>query len=188
MGFLAALVGGAALLAFSADRFVEGAATTARYLRVPPLVIGMVIVGFGTSAPELVVSTLAALEGNSSIALGNAVGSNIANLGLILGVTALVRPVPLPSRILRAELPILLAGHRAARGADDRRQAGPNGGSGTVVGQFRRLHRSAASDRNLKICEKVSSSGTFSHILWPYPWPMWRRRSWYHCWEGSKAL
>lgn len=109
IAYLGAVLGGAALLAFSADRFVDGASTTAKFLRVPPLIIGMVIIGFGTSAPEFVVSTTAALQGNSSIALGNAVGSNIANIGLILGVTALVSPVLVRSRVLRTELPVLLA-------------------------------------------------------------------------------
>ncbi len=74
---------------------------------MPPLLIGMVIVGFGTSAPEMVVSTLAAFEGNPGIALGNAYGSNIANIGLILGVTALISPIRVHSTVLRKELPIL---------------------------------------------------------------------------------
>ncbi|NCC24197.1 MAG: calcium/sodium antiporter [Deltaproteobacteria bacterium] len=102
-----ALAFGLALLVWSADRFVEGSACTARHLGVPPLLIGMVIVGFGTSAPEMVVSALAALQGNPGIALGNAYGSNIANIGLILGLTALISPITVQSRILRKELPVL---------------------------------------------------------------------------------
>lgn len=84
---VSALVAGLILLVWSADRFVEGAAATARYFSMPPLLIGMVIVGFGTSAPEMVVSALAALQGSPGIALGNAYGSNIANiaLGNVLG-------------------------------------------------------------------------------------------------------
>ena len=102
-----ALIVGLALLVWSADRFVEGSASTARYFGMPPLLIGMVIVGFGTSAPEMVVSALAAFEGSPGIALGNAYGSNIANIALILGVTALISPIMVHSTVLRKELPIL---------------------------------------------------------------------------------
>ena len=101
------LVIGLALLVWSADRFVEGSASTARYFGMPPLLIGMVIVGFGTSVPEMVVSALAAFEGSPGIALGNAYGSNIANIALILGVTALISPIMVHSTVLRKELPIL---------------------------------------------------------------------------------
>lgn len=102
-----ALIAGLALLVWSADRFVAGAASTAGYFGMPPLLIGMVVVGFGTSAPEMVVSALAALEGSPGIALGNAYGSNIANIALILGVTALISPIMVHSTVLRKELPIL---------------------------------------------------------------------------------
>ncbi len=102
-----ALIVGLALLVWSADRFVEGAAITARHFGMPPLLIGMVIVGFGTSAPEMVVSLLAALDGSPGIALGNAYGSNIANIALILGITALISPIIVHSDVLRKELPIL---------------------------------------------------------------------------------
>jgi cation:H+ antiporter len=98
---------GLALLVWSADRFVEGAAATARHFGMPPLLIGMVIVGFGTSAPEMVVSALAASQGNPGIALGNAYGSNITNIALILGITALISPIAVHSQVLRKELPIL---------------------------------------------------------------------------------
>lgn len=104
-----AVVAGLLLLVWSADRFVEGAAVTAHYLGMPSLLIGMVVVGFGTSAPEMVVSAFAALQGNPGIALGNAYGSNIANIGLILGLTAMVRPITVHSTVLRKELPILAA-------------------------------------------------------------------------------
>ena len=104
-----AVVFGLALLVWSADRFVEGSASTARYFGMPPLLIGMVIVGFGTSAPELVVSVLAASQGNLEIALGNAYGSNITNIALILGLTALISPINVHSQVLRKELPILTA-------------------------------------------------------------------------------
>lgn len=108
VGILAVILG-IALLVWSADRFVEGAASTAAHFGMPPLLIGMVIVGFGTSAPEMVVSALAAIQGTPGIALGNAYGSNIANIGLILGLTALLKPVAVHSQVLRKELPILTA-------------------------------------------------------------------------------
>ncbi len=102
-----AVVFGLVLLVWSADRFVEGSASTARHFGMPPLLIGMVIVGFGTSAPEMVVSVLAASQGNPGIALGNAYGSNITNIALILGVTALISPIAVHSQVLRKELPLL---------------------------------------------------------------------------------
>jgi cation:H+ antiporter len=105
---LAALIVGLVLLVWSADRFVEGSAAVARHLGMPPLLIGMVVVGFGTSAPELTVSVLATIGGNSGIALGNAYGSNIANIALILGLTALISPITVHSRVVRRELPILI--------------------------------------------------------------------------------
>lgn len=106
---LLAVFAGLGVLIWSSDRFVEGAAGTARYFRISPLVIGMVIVGFGTSAPELVVSVFSALEGKPSLALGNAYGSNIANIALILGVTALIKPIAVKSTLLKRELPLLTA-------------------------------------------------------------------------------
>ncbi len=106
---IAAIVVGLALLVWSADRFVVGASSLARHFGVPPLLVGMVIVGFGTSAPELFVSANASLQGNPGIALGNAYGSNIANIALILGLVAVLSPIPFHSNILRKELPILTA-------------------------------------------------------------------------------
>ncbi len=104
-----AVIAGLALLVWSADRFVEGAAATARHFGMPPLLIGMVIIGFGTSAPEMVVSALSASQGNPGIALGNAYGSNITNIALILGLTALISPIAVHSQVLRKELPVLAA-------------------------------------------------------------------------------
>ncbi len=104
-----AIIVGLAVLIWSADRFVDGASGIASHFGMPPLLIGMVIVGFGTSAPELAVSALAALQDNPELALGNGYGSNIANIALILGVTALVCPLTAHSGILRKELPILTA-------------------------------------------------------------------------------
>ena len=102
-----AIILGLVLLVWSADRFVGGSAAVARHFSMPPLLIGMVIVGFGTSAPEMSVSALSALQGNPAIALGNAYGSNIANITLILGLAALISPIAVQSAVLRKELPIL---------------------------------------------------------------------------------
>ncbi len=102
-----AIVAGLVVLVWSADRFVDGAAATANYLGMSPLLIGMVIVGFGTSAPELVVSAIAASQGNPGLALGNAYGSNITNIALILGVVALIKPIAVDSGVLRREIPLL---------------------------------------------------------------------------------
>lgn len=102
------LIGGFLLLVWAADRLVAGASATARNLGVSPLIIGLVIVGFGTSAPELVVSAVATVRGNSGLAVGNAIGSNIANMGLILGFTAVIYPLRLESSTLKREYPLLL--------------------------------------------------------------------------------
>ncbi len=102
-----ALISGFTLLVWSADNFVEGAAAAARHFGIPPLLIGMVILGFGTSAPEMLVSVVAAIQANPGISLGNAFGSNIANIALVLGLTALIHPINVHSRVLRHNLPIL---------------------------------------------------------------------------------
>ena len=109
MTALTAIVGGLILLVWSADRFVEGSAATARHFGMPPLLIGMLVVGFGTSAPEMLVSAQAALQNTPGVAIGNAYGSNIANIALILGVTALIGPIAVHSQVLRKELPMLIA-------------------------------------------------------------------------------
>ncbi len=103
---LLALIGGLILLVWSADRFIDGAAVTARYAGMSPLLIGMVVIGFGTSAPEMVVSAISASQGNPGLALGNAYGSNIANLALILGTSALIAPIILKTTVIKRELPI----------------------------------------------------------------------------------
>ncbi|GFM33838.1 calcium/sodium antiporter [Desulfovibrio subterraneus] len=105
---IASIIIGLVLLVWSADRFVDGAASTARHFGMPPLLIGMVIVGFGTSVPEMLVSALSAMQGNPGLALGNAYGSNIANIALILGAAALISPIIVHSQVLRRELPLLL--------------------------------------------------------------------------------
>lgn len=104
-----AIIAGFALLVWGADRFVSGASALANNLGIPPLIIGLTIVGFGTSAPEILVSTMASIQGNPGLAIGNALGSNIANIALILGCTALITPLMVKSETLRREYPILLA-------------------------------------------------------------------------------
>lgn len=103
--FIAAVVAGLMVLVWSADQFVAGAAGLARALGISTLIIGLTIVAFGTSAPEMLVSAVAALQGNSGLAIGNAVGSNIANMALVLGVTALIAPLAVHSRTLSREFP-----------------------------------------------------------------------------------
>ncbi len=103
------IIFGLALLVWSADRFVEGAAAIANFAGMSPLLIGMVIVGFGTSAPEIAVSAISAWHGNPNLALGNGYGSNITNIALILGITAIISPIAVHSQVLRKELPILSA-------------------------------------------------------------------------------
>ncbi|MDR5868393.1 calcium/sodium antiporter [Halomonas koreensis] len=112
-------------LLWSADRFVGAAAATARQAGMSTLLVGMTIVSIGTSAPEIVVSIMAALDGIPNLAIGNALGSNIANIGLVLGLTALVVPIPVRFSIVRKELPLLLgatglAGYALANGHLDR--------------------------------------------------------------------
>lgn len=99
---------GFAALVWSADRFLAGAAATARLLGMPPIMIGLTVVSVGTSAPEIMVAFAAAIDGTSTLAIGNAVGSNIANIGLVLGVTAVLAPLPFSENVLRSELPWLM--------------------------------------------------------------------------------
>lgn len=100
---------GLVLLIWGADRFVHGAAATARNLGVAPLLIGLTIVAFATSAPEVLVAIVAASRGETDLAVGNAIGSNIANIGLVLGTVAIIRPIVMTSATLRREMPALLA-------------------------------------------------------------------------------
>ncbi len=104
-----AILAGFIILAWSADLFVNGAASVARHLGISPLIVGMTIVGFGTSAPELVVSAIAALGENTGLAIGNAIGSNVANIGLVLGTTAVIAPLFIESSILKREYPLMIA-------------------------------------------------------------------------------
>lgn len=103
------LLGGGVMLYFGAEWFVAGASSLARTLRVPQLIIGLTVVAYGTSAPEIIVGIEAAAAGHRDVALGNVVGSNIANIGLILGLTALLRPARVDGALARRELPVLVA-------------------------------------------------------------------------------
>lgn len=125
---LAAVIAGLALLVWSADKFVDGASATATHAGMPPLLIGMLIIGFGTSAPEMVVSALAASQGNPGLALGNAYGSNITNIALIIGLVAVISPISVHSQVIRKELPLLmgitlLAGYQLIDGQLSRNDA-----------------------------------------------------------------
>ena len=106
---IVAVILGLAVLVWSADKFVDGAVGIAEFCGMSTLLIGMVIVGFGTSAPELTVSAISASQGNPEIALGNAYGSNIANIALILGTTALISPILMQRSVIHGDLPILIA-------------------------------------------------------------------------------
>ena len=101
------LVGFVALV-WSADKFLSGAASTAVNFGIPKIIIGLTIVSLGTSAPEIIVATFAAIEGNHLLAVGNAIGSNIANIGLVLGVTAIITPLAFSRNVRRKELPWLI--------------------------------------------------------------------------------
>lgn len=103
------LLTGLALLVWGSDRFVHGAAVTARNLGVSPMIIGLTVIGVGTSAPEILVSAVASANGNPGLAIGNALGSNITNVGLVAGATALVRPLVVRSATLRREFPLMFA-------------------------------------------------------------------------------
>lgn len=107
--YAAATITGFALLIWGADRFVVGAAGAARNFGLPTLLIGLTVVAIATSAPEILVSVTAAIHNNTELAVGNAVGSNIANIALVLGATAVIRPMTVRSTILRREMPALLA-------------------------------------------------------------------------------
>jgi len=103
-----AILVGLALLSVGAEALVRGSAALALRLGITPLVVGLTVVAFGTSSPELVVSVKASLDGNGAIALGNVVGSNICNIALILGVSALIKPVRIEAQVIRREIPILI--------------------------------------------------------------------------------
>jgi len=103
------LIIGLVFLVWSSDIFIDGAASTAKHLNISPLVIGVVVLGFGTSMPEIIVSILASSEGNPGLAIGNVIGSNIANIALVLGITAMLAPIVVKSSLLKKEFPVLIA-------------------------------------------------------------------------------
>jgi len=105
--FCLAIVAGFLMLAWGADRFVDGASTMARALGVSPMIVGLTIVSLGTSSPEIIVAIMASAGGSPGLAIGNALGSNIANIGLVLGLTALIVPVAVRSQLLKREIPVL---------------------------------------------------------------------------------
>lgn len=107
--YLTAILAGFLLLVWGADRVVLGASAIARHLGVSPMLIGLTVVGFATSLPEVIVSATAALAGAPNLAVGNALGSNIANIGLVLGIAAMTHPLASGSSTLRRELPVMLA-------------------------------------------------------------------------------
>ena len=102
------LVAGLIMLFIGAEGLIRGSSNLAIKIGITPLVVGLTVVAFGTSAPELVVSLKAALMGNSSISLGNVVGSNIANIALILGIAALIKPLDVHADVIRREIPIMI--------------------------------------------------------------------------------
>ena len=102
------LGGGLVLLFIGGEGLIRGSSNLAIKIGITPLLVGLTVVAFGTSAPELVVSLKAALMGNSSISLGNVVGSNIANIALILGIAALIRPLEVQANVMRREIPIMI--------------------------------------------------------------------------------
>jgi cation:H+ antiporter len=106
--YIFAIITGFVLLIFSADQFTHNSAKIANLWKIPPLVIGLVVLGFGTSAPEIIVSSLSAFNGNPSLGVGNAIGSNITNIALILGLTALIRPITVADNILKKEWIVLV--------------------------------------------------------------------------------
>ena len=106
---IAAVIAGFVFLVWGAERCVMGASATARNFGVSPLIIGLTIVGFGTSAPEMLVAGVASFDGNPGLAIGNALGSNITNIALVLGITAMVAALTVASETVRREIPILMA-------------------------------------------------------------------------------
>lgn len=104
----ALLIIGLILLVWSSDLFIDGAASVSKHLSISPLIIGVVVLGFGTSAPEILVAILASVDNSPGLAIGNVIGSNIANIALVLGVAAIISPIVVKSSLLKREFPIVL--------------------------------------------------------------------------------
>ena len=132
---------GLVALMLGAEGFVRGAAALARHFGVPPIVVGLTVVAYGTSMPELVVSAVAGLEGRSAIALGNVVGSNIANIGLILGLTALIAPPLVDGWLPHSARTAMARGHRARHSAPPARWRRQPVGGGAAAGRRGLVHR-----------------------------------------------
>ena len=105
--YFAMVISGISLLVWSADRFTDGAAAIARNFGISPLIVGLTIVAMGSSAPEIIVSLNAAIKGTPGLAIGNAIGSNIANVGMVLGIASIVVPLKVQSNMLKREIPVL---------------------------------------------------------------------------------
>ena len=121
------LLGGLVLLLLGAEWLVRGSVRLAASMGMAPLVIGLTVVAFGTSAPELAVTLRSALSGEADLALGNVVGSNIANVLLILGASALVTPLAVKVSLIRLDVPVMILASGARRGARPRRAPGSGG-------------------------------------------------------------
>jgi len=175
--------GGMLLLLVGGEMLVRGAARLAHLLGVSPLAVGLTIVAFGTSAPELAVNLLAALRGNGGISFGNVVGSNLANIGLIFGLAALLRPIPVQDVVVRREIPMMLLATAAAMGMAfdhwlDGQPTWFDRGDGFTLllffvvflyytlGDFLR-RRSTPIDSDLAAGELVRSEGS---VLWNFGW------------------
>lgn len=130
------IAGGLVLLVWSADRFVVGASAIAHNLGVSAIIIGMVIMGFGTSAPEIFVAGAASITGNTGVAVGNALGSNIANIAMVLGISALISPIIVESQTLKREFPLLLIVTVAVLGLMLDRELGSVDGLILLLGAF----------------------------------------------------
>jgi len=108
VGYVAAIAAGLALLVWSADRFVDGASAIAQRAGLTPMLIGLTVVSVGTSSPEILISIMSVLAGSGELAVGNALGSNIANIGLVLGVTLLIAPIAMRRGTIFIDLPLLI--------------------------------------------------------------------------------
>ncbi|MEK9655887.1 MAG: sodium:calcium antiporter, partial [Halieaceae bacterium] len=109
LGYMAIIAGGLAALVWSADRFVDGASAIAQRAGLTPMLIGLTVVSVGTSSPEILISIMSVLAGSGELAVGNALGSNIANIGLVLGVTLLIAPIAIRRGTTFIDLPLLIA-------------------------------------------------------------------------------
>ena len=169
------MVGGMTILVLGGDLMVRGASSLARSLGISPLAVGLTVVAFGTSAPELAVSLGAAFNGSGNLAFGNIFGSNLANIGLIIGLSALIRPLPIDGLVTRRELPMMILAVAAAS-VDD--HAVPDAGDRLIfllffvvfifytVGDL--IRQRSAKNRSIAngdaVSEQVSDAATSKHV------------------------